>query len=395
MAKLKMFEISFSNMNGVFYAGTILHGHVTVGLNRSMQLRGITLRFKGRADVKWSETTGTGDDSRTDHFSAKEVYFKQYSLLFGKFSTQGGNDIRLAEGRHDFPFQFQIPHGVPSSFEGSHGHIKYTVKCTIGRAWKFDHTIKRPFTIISILDLNLQPNCLERIERSDQKQISCLFWTSGSIKARFYVNRAGYVPGEAIKLFAEIRNDSDLRMNKSYVALKMEITYRAKKKLKTEIKEVARVTRPRIEPHEHDQWNGEQLVIPPLPPSFLAGCGIIDIKYILQLNVDPSGLFHDLKVPLEILIGTIPLVSVAQRHPPMPQLPPAGVDNWNNPSTPSRRPDYPPTGLTDIPPPSYDSVIRHEQGDNEYATGNMDATISTHYNWRHTPGASPNQTGKR
>lgn len=48
---------------------------------------GITLRFKGQGDVKWSETTqtGIGDNSQTqtDYFSAKEVYLNQDSLLFG------------------------------------------------------------------------------------------------------------------------------------------------------------------------------------------------------------------------------------------------------------------------------------------------------------------------
>ncbi|BFZ02492.1 hypothetical protein BsWGS_05531 [Bradybaena similaris] len=117
-----------------------------------------------------------------------------------------------------------------------------------------------------------------------------------------------------------------------------------------EFKEVARVTRPPIEAYDMDQWNGEQLVIPPLPPSYLFGCGIIDLRYILQLNVDPSGPSFDLEVPLDILIGTIPLSEV-QQYPPMAPLPAAGVDNWINPAAPPHEAAYldaPPMEIPDM-----------------------------------------------
>lgn len=50
------------------------------------------------------------------------------------------------------------------------------------------------------------------------------------------------------------------------------------------VQEVARVSRPGFDAYGRDQWNGEKLVIPPLPPSYLAGCRIIDIRYILQVR---------------------------------------------------------------------------------------------------------------
>lgn len=50
------------------------------------------------------------------------------------------------------------------------------------------------------------------------------------------------------------------------------------------VQEVARVSRPGFDAYGRDQWSGEKLVIPPLPPSYLAGCRIIDIRYILQVR---------------------------------------------------------------------------------------------------------------
>ena len=41
MGKLNTFGISFSNQSGVFYAGTVLEGYVTVDLKDSMEMRGL------------------------------------------------------------------------------------------------------------------------------------------------------------------------------------------------------------------------------------------------------------------------------------------------------------------------------------------------------------------
>ena len=43
----------------------------------------------------------------------------------------------------------------------------------------------------------------------------------------------------------------------------------------------------------------------------------------VQLNVDPSGAHTDLEVPLEIIIGTIPLRQVVEQYPPRPAPTPA------------------------------------------------------------------------
>ena len=50
-------------------------------------------------------------------------------------------------------------------------------------------------------------------------------------------------------------------------------------------KEVGRITERPINEGESFSWEGQQFVIPPLPPSYLAGCNIIDIRYILQVRI--------------------------------------------------------------------------------------------------------------
>lgn len=50
-----------------------------------------------------------------------------------------------------------LPPSLPSSFEGGIGYVRYLVKGTIDRPWRFDDDTVRPFTVLSALDLNQQP----------------------------------------------------------------------------------------------------------------------------------------------------------------------------------------------------------------------------------------------
>ncbi|XP_059165747.1 arrestin domain-containing protein 3-like [Physella acuta] len=399
MGKINIFEISFGNGSGVYYPGNAVDGHVTVELKEPIKMRGIRLQFEGKAYVDWSESYS----KKPRNYSATEKYFFHEDLLFGIWPKQGSETKELPSGRHTFPFQFILPLGLPSSFEAGTGYVRYTVSCNIDRPWKIDHTTLRPFTVIALLDLNQQPNCMLSLRQTKQKDFCCLCCKSGPVQANFSIERKGYVPGEAIKLFAEISNGSDKIMEKSYVDLKMVITFNATTNIKIEIRDVARVTRPSIEKYSKDTWSGEELVIPPLPPSFLTGCKIINIIYMLQLTVDPSGLGLDLNVPLEIIIGSIPHVSVAQMYQPKlspPQTMALGT-NSSPTDTENLYPNPPPTSAPILTPYSFgESTIGHykmTEGYNEYTftTGKLEySPVYPYYNFGLTAGAPPEGCSK-
>lgn len=63
----------------------------------------------------------------------------------------------LTAGEYSFPFSYVLPYNVPSSFEGEHGHVRYTARAVIDRPWKFDHETKTAFSVICPLDLNANP----------------------------------------------------------------------------------------------------------------------------------------------------------------------------------------------------------------------------------------------
>ncbi|KAK7473577.1 hypothetical protein BaRGS_00035180 [Batillaria attramentaria] len=314
---------------------------------------GIRLRFEGKAYVHWTErhSTGSGKNRRTTtrHYSATEQYFNQDVLMFGIWPGQGSDTTKLPAGRHTFPFCFVLPPNLPSSFEGAHGYVRYSVKGIIDKPWKFDHTTKRPFTIIGILDLNADANA----------QIT---------------------------------------------------TFHATSKSRTVTKEIGRMTERPIEEGKSFSWEGQQFVLPPLPPSYLVGCRIIDVRYVLQLNVDPSGPAVDLEVPLEIIIGTIPLRRVVEQFPPRapPAMSPPQAGYSMGPGYPMgtmhpspegatappmepAMPYAPPTNIPNLPPPSYSESVFgkvnvKDEDDSDHTRGNLDyAPVYPYYDWGHQP----------
>ncbi|WAR01022.1 ARRD3-like protein [Mya arenaria] len=317
---------------------------------------GVRLQFLGHARVHWTEThqTGSGKNRRTEtrHYSSSETYFNFELLLFGP----GNDSTHLQAGHHTYPFSFLLPPNLPSSYESHIGNVRYSLKAKIDKPWKFDHKTQKMFTVVSMLDLNQQPSA-----------------TSGPIHALFRVDRAGYVPGDTIYLNAEISNHSTRRMKASL--------YHATTKSRTERKDVAMVNKGEISPGGSVTWSGEPMVVPAVPPSYLVGCSIIDIRYILQLEVDPAGPGFDLEVPLEVIVGTIPLRQVVQQYYPMPQP---------TLSPPSAPPLSQPAGASapfNLPPPSYAECVFGKVGvredeDSDHMGGDVDFAPSyAYYDW--------------
>lgn len=76
-------------------------------------------------------------------------------MFFLKFFL--GSETELPSGTHTYPFTCALPPTLPSSFEGEFGHVRYTIKVTLDRPWKFDQDMKMAFTVVSPIDLNLNP----------------------------------------------------------------------------------------------------------------------------------------------------------------------------------------------------------------------------------------------
>ena len=62
--------------------------------------------------------------------------------------------VKLEPGDHNHTFEFPIPTNVPSSIEGSFGHIRYTVQVVIDVPLRLNKKLKETITVINAINLN-------------------------------------------------------------------------------------------------------------------------------------------------------------------------------------------------------------------------------------------------
>lgn len=124
----------------------------------------------GFAHTYWTES-GTNNKSRT--YSSNENYLTSKTELMSQ--ENGENEkiiimilrlkknlnlfkgmVEIAAGIHTFTFSSQLPLTCPSSFEGRrYGYIRYLIKVSLVRPWKFNQTYTKGFTVIKYMDVNL------------------------------------------------------------------------------------------------------------------------------------------------------------------------------------------------------------------------------------------------
>lgn len=64
----------------------------------------------------------------------------------------------MEAGEQVYPFNISLPHQLPSTFNGEHGHIRYIAKVTIDIPWAKDKETEKTFQVISPLNLNDEPS---------------------------------------------------------------------------------------------------------------------------------------------------------------------------------------------------------------------------------------------
>ncbi|XP_076102113.1 arrestin domain-containing protein 3-like [Mytilus galloprovincialis] len=317
MVKLKTFEIILSASDGFFMAGEILQGYVTVDLKYPMKMQAIRVFAKGKAFVHWTEQKmrGPGQSRYKDikHHHATEEYFDFHTTVL-KNHDKCGKKFVLPAGKYSYPFRFQLPSSLPSSYEGEYGYVRYYIKAAIIKPWRMDHVTKTAFTVSSVLDLNSLPQASKSIQKSATKQLCCLCCSSGPITTFLSIDRHGFVPGESITINAEIENLSGRKIRSSSVTLKMKTTFHTTQQTRTTSSVITQLRHSCIGKGQTDTWNGEQMFVPAIPPSYLLGCNIIEINYVLEFRVDPIGPALELYIPVNIIIGTIPLSSSVNHY---------------------------------------------------------------------------------
>ncbi|XP_046457014.1 arrestin domain-containing protein 17-like [Daphnia pulex] len=333
------FEIVIENRNGIFYPGQSVNGTVHVTNSKVESLKGIQIECSGLAEVR----IPVKNDKNTEFRCSNEQYFDFKFCLY----NPGNQVIELSVGRHQYPFTFVLPTQIPPSFEGSFGHIRYTIRSVAQRPWlKRDYACQTSLIVGSIVDLNTLPAAVLPVKKMKSKRLGCFCCTSNPITAHAKIERAGYTPGETILLKADTDNESGISLRGSKAQFIQITKFIAAGETNSDTKV--------LQVYSHERFTEAdimeaQFLVPQLPPSTLPFCGIIDVSYQIQYIVDPGALSINLTVTLDLLIGTVPLYSQAPNSSSNP--PRIGFNPWVVPGD-----DW--TTNASAPPPTYEESVQ-------------------------------------
>lgn len=297
--------IHFHNFDGVFGSGQIVSGVAELTTFKEKSVRAIYITVEGFAKVKW-ENRYSSEESGSSSRRGREQYLSSSTYVVGG----NGSVTKLAPAIYSYNFKFLLPHHLPSSFEGKHGHIRYQIKLTIDRPWKFDNVFERSFVVLSTIDLNLYSELkIPRNFEDETFYCSCLYFCNFLI-AKVEIPHSGYVPGQKIPITVFIDNQTGTNCPEVRVTLQKSEKYTSQepeKDTKIITSNLGTVLIGAAPKRSRMLLEGS-LALPKLLPSSFGRCSIIDISYCLIISINSFGFHRKMKMTVPIVVGTVPLV---------------------------------------------------------------------------------------
>ncbi|XP_058513930.1 arrestin domain-containing protein 2 isoform X2 [Ochotona princeps] len=325
---------------GAYRGGERLSGRVLLDAAAPLRVRALEVAARGGAATHWLEGRSVGVNAVASDFAAVETYLRRRQLLL----PDTGEPTTLPAGRHEFPFSFQLPLTLVTSFEGKHGSVRYCIKATLHRPWAPARRAKKVFTVIEPVDINT-PALLAPQAGAREKLARSWYCNRGLVSLTAKIDRKGYTPGEVIPVFAEIDNSST-RPVLPRAAVVQTQTFMARGARKQKHVVVASVAGEPVGAGRRALWHGRALRIPPVGPSILR-CRVLHVDYSLKVCVDIPGT-SKLLLELPLVIGTVPLHPLGRRSLSVGSHAGLLLD-WG----PGALPEHPEA------PPEYSEVVAH------------------------------------
>lgn len=277
-----------------YQPGEIIRGKICLHLFRSTLVQTVFLTITGEAICAWEDEYGGQMQSSENYIDATQAVF-----------NEKGKACYLDKGNHEFPFEYQLPENIPSSFIGKFGSVTYILKAVVQGEKPGETSIAtEPFLVMR--KYILPEETAEPKELSVAKTYFAMCsW--GKVKANIGLNQTGFVPGDDIMLQAEVHNRSPVRITAIQGALIMISNYRAQKNVSS-FRQIVNKRRDDFELLDGDsrRWQNVRINIPAyVPESRLDCCDIIDLRYIFQYRVELAG-GKELKIEVPLLIGANP-----------------------------------------------------------------------------------------
>ncbi|XP_031695239.1 arrestin domain-containing protein 1-like, partial [Anarrhichthys ocellatus] len=238
-------------------------------------------------------------------------------------------------------FDFFPTESAPTSFEGNYGRIVYRVRAFIETPrFGKDYNTEKAFYLLRLHNLNEVPDIWGTCSSEVKQEFSYMLLKTGTVVLKAQSNMKGYTPGQIIQVLVNIHNQSGKTTGNMAASLMQRVTYEMKRPTH-DVRAIAEVEGGVVKAGKELEWK-EQIIVPPLPQSSLAGCDLIKIEYYVKVSLKSP----DVLLTLPIHIGNVSLDK--KLHPSKRAAPPSSAAaedaqaSASTPSTSTSTPTLPP-----------------------------------------------------
>ena len=308
----KIFRLFLSHSNALFVAPAEVTGSVVIYNEKPKSYRLISVSLTGKAIASWS--THVGIRNMYLNHSSEDFVIQSVDLWNNE---QESDDHLLPAGEHTYPFCFTLEGLVlPSSFEGSHGHIRYTVEATIvkvssGFLKRSNKTVSLFIKIAELVDIN-QPALLCPVHCETQKAICCLCCASAQISLTVTLPRTGYCIGEGIPVIATIQNRTS-RLIMLRASINQTVVYHARGATFRSKTQLCSYWSTPVQGLSLYRWIPAQYLTIPDSALTLLSSSIISVTYALQIKVCVPWT-KNFSICVPIVVGNVPHQVASRSH---------------------------------------------------------------------------------
>ncbi|KAK5871351.1 hypothetical protein PBY51_004236 [Eleginops maclovinus] len=298
-----------ANEQNIFTSSDWVSGEITLEVAKQCKIDSLLIQFKGKARVLWTESTG--QISVTYHSKDKYVSIKHY-FVWDKDSgddnetlltDQFGNPYSkvVAPGCHVYPFTFQIPpQDMPSSFDGDHGKIVYSLTAKLSRSMRLPAEDSSQINYVTKADLTRDPGLMEPQHEYKDKKMK--FFNSGTVAMDVNLEKTGFLQGEGLKVMACIQNNSSREIKPKYCVYRKH-SFFAQGKRRVSTKDLFKEVGEPIPPSSKQNVTRVLTIPLDVEPSIL-NCSILKAEHRLRVYLDVKYASDpEIKFPIVILIA--------------------------------------------------------------------------------------------
>ena len=287
--------------NESFLSGSTISG--TAVLCESIPKRKIVICFKGSGRVVRPDGPGT---------SANQVYIHETRVLYDTSGIDPAYRKGMLPDNSKFPFSFKVPYGIPSSYDGRYGSIKYSLDAKIfnhADVWRCSTSLS--LKIINAVSIHLDPKLMQpasydAITRKAAVFDPCRLYADSPrpIEMTVEIPKRSYLIENdpiSVKIYVKNFSSSQWQISKLVARIVKQVTYTVGKYCHLDKEQLKLATTPIRSGFSTILFKLGAMFGQEMSPPTLRNSDIIQIEYLLHVSTVTPGINEsdiDFTIPL-------------------------------------------------------------------------------------------------